>query len=379
MNRHGMDARSISEEARRWNQQHADPLKHLIKPHDNDRTPDRRLRIGYVSPDFLEHPVGRFMLPLLSGHDRKNYEIFAYASMFAADDMTLQLRSQADRWQSIAGLSDEKAAELIRRDGIDILVDLTGHTANNRLLLFARKPAPVQVTYLGYPATTGLDAIDYRLTDVYADPPQLAEKASLEYSEELVRLSTTAWCIHLPQDPSPNIRPQGPVNFGCFNNFAKVNPPLLKLWASILKASPGSRLLLKCSGLQSEDTRERLRQLFHDEGVNSERLELISRTSSYAEHLALYHQVDIALDASPYHGTTTTCEALWLGVPVVSLAGNSHVSAVGVSLLSNVGLPDLIARSPDDYVKIAANLAADRPRLAALRSTLRSRVEAVFR
>jgi predicted O-linked N-acetylglucosamine transferase (SPINDLY family) len=234
----------------------------------------------------------------------------------------------------------------------------------------------VQVTYLGYPATTGVETMDYRLTDVHADPPELAEVAQRCHSEQLVRLSPTAWCFQMPVGAPLDVRDDGPLTFGCFNNFAKVSESMLRLWCRIVQQVPESRLLLKSNGLGSESVRRRVRQLLDEEGIGSERTELLGPTLSHADHVALYRRMDIALDTFPYHGTTTTCEALWMGVPVVTLAGPSHVSRVGVSLLNNVDLAELVAHSDEEYIEIARNLATDLPRLAELRATLRSRMEA---
>ena len=367
-----MDAPTLAAEHRRWNHQHAQPLQPFIPPHRNDRSPDRRLRIGYVSPDFREHPVGRFLLPLLAHHDHNNFEIFAYAQLPASDAMTAQLRSHTDHWHGLARVSDPQAAELIGAHQIDILIDLAGHTANSRLLVFARKPAPVQVTYLGYPDTTGLATMDYRLTDAWADPPGQTESY---HSEALVRLDPCAWCYQPRASPPVTPRPDGPITFGSFNTFVKVTAPMLHLWSRILKAVPDSRLLLKALALGSESTRQRVRGLLGQEGIGPERLELRGGEPHYADHLALYHRIDVALDTFPYHGTTTTCEALWMGVPVVTLAGSCHVSRVGVSLLTTAGLPELVATTTEEYLQIAASLAHDRPRLTHLRATLRPQLQ----
>jgi predicted O-linked N-acetylglucosamine transferase (SPINDLY family) len=286
--------------------------------------------------------------------------------------VTQQLRTHLDGWRSLVGLSDAQAAELIRQDRIDLLVDLAGHSAGNRLPVFARKPAPVQATWLGYPNTTGLDTVDYRLTDALADP---VGQTDLHYSEALIRLSPCAWCFAPGASLPVAARREGPVTFGCFNNFAKVTDPLLALWGRILQAAPDSRLLLKARGLSSETARLRVRQHLGALGIAPERLELRGYTPDHRGHLALYAQMDIALDTFPYHGTTTTCEALWMGVPVVTLAGSAHVSRVGVSLLCNAGLPELVAATPEDYVRLATGLASDRQRLAELRHTLRHRME----
>ena len=248
----GLDPAAVYEEHLGWNRQHAEPLRRFIQAPRNDRTPDRRLRIGYVSPDFCDHPVGHFLLPLLARHDHEHFEIFCYAQVPAPDGMTQQLRAHADQWHSHTGLSNAQAADLIRQHQIDILVDLSGHTSRNRLLHFAHRPAPVQVTWLGYPNTTGLATMDYRLTDAFADPPGLTESW---HAEQLVRLPRCGWCYQPSDSPPVTLRREGPITFGSFNNFAKITEPTLLLWARILHAVPGSRLLLKTWALGSRKTR----------------------------------------------------------------------------------------------------------------------------
>jgi protein O-GlcNAc transferase len=369
-------ARQIWDAHRAWGEKFAAPIgpvsgwKHL-----NDRAPGRRLRVGYVSPDFREHAVSYFMLPLLAAHDREVVEVFAYAHLSMPDQMTRRLASHVEQWRNTVGQSDAEIAATIRQDEIDILVDLAGHTADYRLQMFALKPAPVQVTWLGYPDTTGVNAIDYRLTDAYADPPELDEGF---HSEELVRLSPTAWCYE-PPDRSIQTAPRSggaPIVFGCCNNFAKVSERMLRVWADLLERVEGSRLLLKSSGVMAASAQQRVRGLFRDAGVASERIEFRGWSPENAEHLASYADIDIALDTFPYHGTTTTCESLWMGRPVVTLAGKIHASRVGVSLLSNVGLPELIAGTAEEYVQVAVALAKDRARLRQLQSGLRKQMEA---
>jgi predicted O-linked N-acetylglucosamine transferase (SPINDLY family) len=339
------------------------------------RDPERKLRIGYVSPDLCAHVVSRFIAPVLARHDRDAFEVYCYAEVAAPDEITTMLRGYANGWRDTVGEPDEHLAEAIRQDGIDILVDLAGHSASNRLLVFARKPAPVQITYLGYAATTGMTAMDYRLTDALADPPGMTEQF---HSERLIRLPKCAWCYNkLADGPGVSELPAskaGHVTFCSFNNFAKVNEPLLRLWGRILQSVPGSRLLIKANALDSPSTQQRVRDWASGAGIDQNRLDLCGWLS-LAEHYARYGQVDIALDTFPYHGTTMTCEALWMGVPVVTLAGGSHLSRVGVSLLTNVGLPELVAESADDYVRIAADLGGDLSRLRGMRATLRKRME----
>ncbi|MGD0137524.1 MAG: tetratricopeptide repeat protein [Tepidisphaeraceae bacterium] len=370
----GYDARMIHEELRRWNQQHAEPLKKFIQPHTNNRDPDRRLRIGYLSPDFREHVVGQNLLPMLRQHDHGQVEIFCYANVLRPDARTDELRRHADVWRSIAGMSDSQAAELIRQDGIDILVDLTLHTAENRLGVFARKPAPVQVAYLGSCTSTGMETMDYRLSDPYLDP---SDSDSSVYSERTIRLPETYWCYRSTgptPEPSPSpVAAAGYVTFGCLNNFAKVSPPALDLWAQILQGVPRSRLILHSNPGAHLDA---LRERFAGKGVSPDRLEFYLERGNWPKYLQTYGRIDIALDPFPWGGGITTCDALWMGVPVVSLAGRTAVGRGGASILANVGVPELVARTPQQYVQIAAELAGDLPRLAELRRTLRARMQA---
>jgi predicted O-linked N-acetylglucosamine transferase (SPINDLY family) len=371
------DAQTMFEEHCLWGDVHAGPLAPFIQPNTNDRSPDRPLRGGYVSPDFREHSVAFFLENLLACHDPGQIEIFCYADMSRPDAVTVRLQQHAAHWRRITGLSDAQVAELIRIDRIDILVDLSGHTAHYRLLVFARKPAPVQVSWLGYRDTTGLKAMDYRLTDAHADPPGTTE---LWHTEQLVRLPDCAWCFrpseHAPAvSPPPRLR-AGHITFGCFNARPKITVPLLKFWADILLGVPGSRLVLENQSLRDISTQQRLRTVMAKAGISSNRIDLENPTPELADHLASYGRVDIALDTFPYHGTTTTCEALWMGVPVVSLSGKTHPSRVGVALLKNVGLPELVAPTPEDYVQRTVELATDLPRLDGLRSTLRQRMQA---
>jgi predicted O-linked N-acetylglucosamine transferase (SPINDLY family) len=369
----GYDGKMIHEELGRWNRQHAEPLKKFIRPHSNNRDPDRRLRIGYVSPDFHECVVAPSLLPLLREHDHGQMEIFCYANVPRPDTRTDQLRRHTDVWRSIVGLSDPQAADLIRQDGIDILVDLGLHTGNNRLLVFAHKPAPVQATWLGYCGSTGMDAIDYRLSDPYMDP---ADSDLSLYSERTIRLPETYWCYGVTgptPDPSPPpVATAGFVTFGSLNNFAKASPPALDLWAEILRSVPRSRLIVHAPPGAHLDA---VRQRFAGKDISPDRLEFPSR-QPWPQYMRTYGRIDIALDPFPWGGGITTCDALWMGVPVVSLVGRTAVGRGGASILSNVGLPELIARTPQQYVQTATDLATDLPRLVELRRTLRGRMKA---
>jgi predicted O-linked N-acetylglucosamine transferase (SPINDLY family) len=336
-----------------------------------------RLRVGYVSPDFRQHSVAHFIEPVLAAHDRERFEVFCYANNTVSDDTTRRLKALVPQWRLIHGRDDAEVAQLIRADGIDILVDLAGHTAKNRLPLFGLKPAPVQVTWLGYPNTTGMTTMDFRITDRFADPP--GESDSL-HTERLYRMPECFLCF-LPPAPSPDVGPlpalhRGFVTFASFNNFAKITPQVIAAWARLLQRVPGSRLAMKNISMDAAHVREHLRTALARAGIEAARLELLSPSATPMEHLERYNAVDIGLDPFPYNGTTTTCDALWMGVPVVALEGRSHVGRVGVSLLNNAGLAQLVARDGDDYVEIAARLAGDLPRLASLRGALRERLRA---
>jgi predicted O-linked N-acetylglucosamine transferase (SPINDLY family) len=367
------DARMIYEEHRRWNHRHAEPLKKLIRPHTNNRDPDRQLRIGYVSPDFREHSVGRFILPLLAAQDSERFTVFCYSDARRSDALTANLRRHANQWRNTVGLTDERAARLIREDQIDILVDLTMHMADNRMLMFASKPAPVQVTYLAYCSTTGLDTFDYRFTDPLLDPPGSQDGF---YSEKSVGLPDTYWCYAADErSPEVNSLPalaSGEVTFGCLNNFSKVSPDVLDVWMQLLRSLPNSRLILHA---HEGSHRQRVRDLLQHQGIDPRRLKFAGKVS-LPEYFALHRQIDIGLDPFPYNGGTTTCDALWMGVPVVTLTGRTAVGRGGASVLRNVGLPELVAETPQQYVEIALALAADLPRVAELRRTLRARMQA---
>ncbi|MEE8429319.1 MAG: tetratricopeptide repeat protein, partial [Gammaproteobacteria bacterium] len=348
-----------------------------IKPHTNLRDPERRLNIGYVSPDFREHSVAYFIEPILAHHDHERFEIFAYYNNNQNDPVTQRLQGHCQHWRNITTLSDDDTTELIRRDEIDILVDLSGHSAANRLLVFARKPAPIQVAYLGYPNTTGMTAMDYRLTDGWADPIGASESL---YTEELVRLPQGFLCYGPPADSPPVHKlpalETGSIMFGCFNNSAKITPQVITLWAGILQAVPGSRLLLKSRQMGDRGVQMRYAALFAEHGIGRERVEMMGQVPDNRSHLGLYNRVDIALDPFPYNGTTTTCEALWMGVPVVTLAGGRHAGRVGASILSSIGMPEWIAKDSGTYRSSVLGLASDLDRLAALRESLRERLAA---
>jgi protein O-GlcNAc transferase len=335
----------------------------------------RVLRIGYVSADLRSHSVAYFLEPVLEARDRNAVHVTFYANRIGRDATTNRLRALSDEWRVIDGMNDDDALALIRNDEIDILVDLSGHTGRNRMPLFARRAAPIQVTYIGYPNTTGLATMDYRLTDAWADPVGLTERLN---TEELVRLDGGYLCYRPPVDSPPVGEPpvlaNGHITFGSFNNLAKVNPALIARWAAILNGVPGSRMMLKTKPLADAGARDLLLSSFARYGIAPDRLVLSGWADDTAGHLARYSDIDIALDTFPYHGTTTTCEALWMGVPVVTCAGEIHASRVGVSLLSGIGLDELIASSMEGYVETAISLAHDVSRLRRLRAALRARM-----
>lgn len=364
--------RAIYHEHCLFNAVHARPLEAQVQPHANDRSPDRRLRIGYVSPDFRAHSTSLFTVPLLKAHDRDRFEIFCYSDVAGEDSITETIRSRSSAWRTTRRLIDEELGAMIRADQIDILVDLALHTGCGRPLLFARKPAPVQVTWLAYPGTSGLTTMDYRFTDAYLDPPG---QNDAYYFEESIRLPDTMWCYEpvetgLAVGPPPVLR-SGRITFGCLNNFAKANDRVVEMWAAVLSAVGGSKMLIVAP---AGECRQRLVEKFSARGTTADRIEFVER-KAWLDYMAVYHQIDIILDTFPWNGHTMSLDALWMGVPVVSLCGQTAVSRAGYCYLSNLALGDLVATTPQQYVQIAVRLAADAGRLSELRSTLRQRME----
>lgn len=335
----------------------------------NQRDPDRRLRVGYLSADMRTHSVAHFLLPIVQNHDRERMETFLYF-VGKEDSITPRFCEAADRWRDCAKLDDEPIAEQIHEDGIDILIELGGLFENNRLSVLARRVAPIQITYCGYPNTTGVHEIDYRLIDATTDPAGADEFAT----EKLLRFDSCFLCYQPLERLDPARRttrwPDQSVTFGSFNNPAKITSPLIDAWSDLLRQVPRSQLLLKSAGLRDTEVRDRLAAAFVERGVARHRLLLKGFTESRESHLGLYRQVDVALDTFPYHGTTTTCEALSMGVPVVTLMGDRHASRVGGSLLQAAGHPEWIAESWAEYLKIAQSLAADGIRLEQIHETL---------
>jgi protein O-GlcNAc transferase len=342
----------------------------------NSPEPGRRLRVGYVSGDFKQHPVGFFLAPVLANHDPESVEVYAYSNHTKNDWVTQHLKTLCTQWRNVVGMSNESLASLVAADGVDILVDLSGHTSDNRLGMFARKPAPVQLSWLGFWGTTGLPTIDYILSDATTIP----EGDETYYSETVLRLPDSRFCYAPPYyAPAPAAAPpclkNGYAIFGSFNNLSKIGPDVIELWARVLHQTPSARLLLKWASLADRAARENLLATFATHGIAPERL-ILRLQSPHNDMLAEYGDMDIALDPFPFSGGLTSCEALWMGVPVVTLPGSRAVSRQTRGFLRTIGLPELAASSTDDYVRIATELAADQSRIAELRRTLRRRMAA---
>ncbi|MBE0614762.1 MAG: glycosyltransferase [Burkholderiales bacterium] len=370
----GEDPLLLRSEHCRWAEINAEPLRASAAGHPNACDPLRQLRIGYVSADFRDHAASSFLEPILAAHDRAGFETYCYSSTEATDTVTDRLRATVSCWRDVRWQDDAALATLIRADRIDILVDLSGHTNGNRLAAFARKPAPVQVTYLGYPATTGMSAMDYRISDARLDPPGAADGY---YTEKLLRLPHSLWCFRPPASmPEPGPLPalqSRQITFGSLNSMLKITPAMIALWSRLLLSIPRSRLIVATVG--AGQARERIAAEFARQGVPSEVL-FFRAPLAREQFWALSGEIDIALDSHPCNGGATTCETLWMGLPVVSLAGELFQSRAGLSLLSVIGLPQLIARSESDYLRIARELASDLEQLSQLRQGLRARMRA---
>ncbi len=366
-------AQSIFAENQRWNSLYTrTTATHL----PNDPDPDRPLRIGYVSPDFCEHPAAHVILPLLENHDRSNYIVHLYSTVNPAEVLP-RFRTAAAVFRECDPFAPDRLVSLIRDDKIDILVDLANHSGFNSLLVFGQKPAAIQFTAIGLPATTGLTAIDYRFTDSFFDPP--APAAAKPSSEKLVYLDPAAWCYDPGQvvenpAPPPSLK-NDYITFGSLSNLLKINEPLVDLWAKVLLAVPHSRFAAVSGALlgRSAFGRDRLLSLFAARGIPADRLVLLDRTSRQ-EYFGQYQQIDIVLDTFPFHGGVTTLDALYMGVPVITLAGETYTSLTGVSILSNLDLPELITHSAEEYLAAALALAGDERRLVAYHQTLRDRL-----
>ena len=358
---------------REWNARHAAPLRptHVTWPQTRD--PARRIRIGFVSADFNRHPVGCIMLPMVAHLDRGAFEVCGYATKPAFDPVQQQLRQSSDQWHEVSRLLDDALCQKIRADQIDVLVDLSGHTAHHRLSVFARRAAPVQVSWAGYQATTGLDEMDYLVTDQHMSPAGDDQ----HYNEKVVRLAEAAWCCHIDNPPQeigqPPARTRGAVTFASFNNPSKLSPDVIYTWAAVLRATPGSRLILKYRGLNDPGVVERFRQRFQAAGISADRVDFRGQTP-FQQMLAEYGEADIALDPFPFNGGMTSLIALRMGLPVVTLPGVTIASRQTISMLNNVGVVDTIARDRDDYVAIAARLAGDLDLLSGLRAKLSQQI-----
>lgn len=357
-----------------WAARFADPLSGSSAPGASCRAPHRRLRVGYVSADFRRHAVGRFIEPVLRLHDTSRFEVHCYSNATDEDDMTRHLRTLVPGWRDIHGVDDRAAAAMIRQDSIDILVDLSGHSAGNRLLVFAHKPAPIQMTWLGYLNTTGMQAMDYRITDAVADPAG----SDHWYRERLLRLSRPQWC-YVP-DAGPVSAPSGPIRhrpegarltMACMTRFMKISDAALALWARILQATPAACLRIIDVPIHARGAA--IMRFFGDAGVGDQ-IEIFP-TLQGERYWSMFSEIDVVLDPFPYTGATTTLDCLWMGVPVVTLAGPCGAARSASSILSALGLNEFIAASGDEYVAIAVAIATDAPRLASLRAGLRQKMQ----
>jgi predicted O-linked N-acetylglucosamine transferase (SPINDLY family) len=340
----------------------------------NARDPEKRLRIGIVSPDLWEHSVGYFVLAFLQNRDRAQVEYVLFPTAARTDALAEKIHRGADAVRNVATANDQQLIQALRADRLDILLELSGLTQGNRMAALRLRGAPVQATAIGYPNTTGVPTFDYRIVDSLTDPPGAADAQAVE---KLVRIDPCFLC-YTPPESAPEVEPSagraaGVVSFGSFNSLKKVTPRVVETWAKILHAVPGSRLVLKSAGLGGRAA-DVVSGMLKQNGIPEVRFELLDRVNAKRGHLALYNQIDIALDTFPYNGTTTTCEALWMGVPVVALEGSLHAGRVGRSLLSAMGMRDLVASTTDEYVSVAARLASDTARLDTLRQTLRMRM-----
>ena len=346
------------------------------KPFNNSKDPERIIRIGYLSPDFCKHAVHYFLEPLLVNLDRNNFEVFAYSNTPREDGVTERIKKEVDHWRDVRFISDDAIADLIESDKIDILIDPTGHTGQNNLEIFARKPAPIQLSWMGYPATTGMKAMDYKITDPYAEPLGMTEHLNVE---TLWRMPEIFCCYQAGETTAvvidhPPFEDNGYIIFGCFNNFAKVTDEVMKTWAKILEKVSNSKLLLEIYGVDMPLVRNNVERRLKQANMPLERVILETRRKTNQYHL--YNKIDIALDPFPCNGGTTSMDTLWMGVPMVTLAGRHFVSRMGVTILTNAGLPELIANSEEEYIKFAVDLANDRERLKKMRHGLRDRVKA---
>lgn len=363
---------TIFDEHKKWEDRIKPTI--LVKNYQKAKLdPEKRpLRIGYVSADFRTHSVAYYIEPILESHDRSQFEVYCYSDVRMIDPVTLRIIKLPLTWRPIHEKDNNQVADIILKDEIDIMVDLAGHAGNKRLSIFLNKLAPVQVTYLGYANTTGLSTIDYRLTDEWADP----DGSDTFYTEKLYRIPNGFLCYkpplnHPPINESPVLN-NGYITFGSFNNLPKISSHTIKVWSQILKTIPNSKLKVKTKPFNDTLIQKHYKNLFLKNGIEAERLIFTGYSPSLEKHLSSYSDIDIALDTFPYNGTTTTCEALLMGVPVITLAGKSHAGRVGISILSHIGLTGMIAESEEKYVAIASFLTSDIPRLSKFRIGLRT-------
>ena len=362
---------NIFEEHKLWAEKYLN-YKSYEKRKNND--PSKRLKIGFVSSNFNTHSISHFMLPIFQHYNKDNFEFFCYSGTPKLDEVTEIIQKNTDNWRQIYNLSDEEIIKTIQQDDIDILVDLAGHSSSpNHISMFSHKPAPLLISYLGYPFSTGLKNMDYRITDEYADPEGLTEHI---HTEELIRIQPSFLCYQPPKHDI-TIEKYIPCNknkyitFGSFNNLNKLSSTTIELWSVILKSIPNSKLALKSSQSLAGLLKEHIVAQFQTHGVSMDRLLIFDYDSHQIDHLKKYNNIDICLDTYPYNGTTTTFEALWMGVPVITLCGNAHLSRVGNSILNNMELPQLVANSPEDYFNIAIALANHKEEIQNYRNSLR--------
>jgi protein O-GlcNAc transferase len=366
-----LEAQPILDECLRWNNTFAALLEPSVNSEPQDLSPNRRLRIGYVSPDFRDHCQSLFTAPLLTHHDHAKFEVFCYSSAERPDEHTRRISLCADVWRDVRALNDLALCEVIREDRIDVLVDLTMHMAKGRPLVFARKPAPVQIAWLAYPGTTGMSAVQYRLSDPRLDP----DGFDAHYSERTLRLADTFWCYD-PLTGEPEVNPlpalrRGYLTLGCLNNPCKLTHETLQLWGGVMRALPDARLKLMAPAGRH---RERLVQRLAAQDIEARRVDFVGYRPR-AEYLRSYHDIDFAVDTFPYNGHTTSLDGLWMGVPTVTRVGETSVGRGGLSQLFHLDLLDLAAESDASFVSIAVALAKDIPRLAHLRQHLRARMK----
>ncbi len=364
----------VFEEHKQWGEQHSLGVQEEGWPWI-ERTPERKIRVGFVSPDFKAHVVALFIQQLFKNYDKSQFEFYGYAEVENPDGYTSTFMGLLDGWRSTIGVPDQEVYQTIKNDQIDILIDLAGHTAGNRLKILSMKPAPIQVSYLGYINTTGLNEIDYRFCDAYVNPPETQQY----YTEELIHLPDSFTCYE-PIDPSPPVAEtpgltNGYITFGCFNNTNKLTPGTIRVWSELLKQLPSAKLLLKSSHLNDPLTIERFKAQFLNQGVNEEQL-VFEGSSEIYDYLATYNKIDIALDPFPHNGGTTSHDVLWMGVPMISLEGDRYVSRFGVSILNNLGYPEWVASSEKEYINKAIALASDTDLLNTIRLGLREKMRA---